>query len=149
MALFGRKMVVACVAVAFASLLMLGATIMIYYHNRFPCAEDSAFDFLSPDEQWNAELMERHCDNSFLIIHVYLHLRNEPVDVRYYTGVATTNDVFVMEYQDGDPEPSLEWNAPTQLTIRCPACRAERVKMHKDHWGPIAVRYQLSNRDNH
>lgn len=148
MALFGRKTVIACVAVAFAALLMLGTTSTIYFHNPLPCDEEHNFESLSPDEQWTAEVMERRCEDSPLIIHVYLHRLEEPVYLGGYSGLAAINDVFVMEHHDGDPELSLEWDSLSQLTIRCPTCQAQRVKMHKDHWGPITVRYQLAYPDN-
>jgi len=148
MALFDRRTVIFSLAFCFAILLMLGTTSMIYYHNRLPCDEDFDSRFLSPDGEWTADLMERRCQDSPVVIHVYLHRMEEPIETSDYSGVAARNDIFVLKHDSGDPEPSLEWNTSSQLTIRCPGCLATRVRMRKERWGPITVRYQPSYPDS-
>lgn len=140
---FARKMIFGALAFGLAILLMTGATSMIYYHYRPLCSESEFSQSTSPDGQWAADVMARRCgDESPYMIHVNLRHVGEPIRFGYLSGRADAGEVFLTEQESPEIVPTLEWSAPSQLTIRCSGCRAAGV--HEEHWGPITVRYQLS-----
>src|SRR5215510_5107949 len=143
MVLLDRRTIVAALAFGFAILVMLGAMSMTQYPNYPLRYSEAVFsESISPDEQWSAALIERRCGDDPLIIHVNVRRVGDPIRVGYWSGRADKDDIFALEQENTDPYPTVEWNTPRQLTIRCPGCPARRVKMRQEQWGPITVHYE-------
>jgi hypothetical protein len=137
-------MILAAFAFGAFMLLMTGVLTVIYFHNRPQCSESVASESASPDGQWRAAVMERHCgDESPLYVHVNLRAAGEAIDRAYFSGRSEQGEIFVAEEETRATAPTLAWNSPRRITIRCPWCRPGLVRQRLAHWGPIAVEYQL------
>ncbi len=142
---FAKKMLLGALAFGSAMALMAGVLSAIYFHNRPRCSEAVVSYSASPDGQWKAVVMERRCgEEAPFYMHVNLGPAGDPIPVAFFSGRSEEGEVFVAEEETRDINPTLEWTSPDRLTIHCPRCRSALVRKRMEHWGPIAVQYQLS-----
>ncbi|HEY6304931.1 MAG TPA: hypothetical protein VI488_00560 [Candidatus Angelobacter sp.] len=138
---FARKMIFGSLAFGAAMLLLAGVLSVVYFHNRPRCSERVLSEATSPDRQWTAMVMERRCgEESPFVIHVNLRPAAEPVRFGYFSGQADDGEIFAVEEDTQPAALAMEWVSSTQLTIRCPRCRAA-LKL-SELLGPVRIRYE-------
>jgi hypothetical protein len=141
---FARKMLLGIAGFGSAMLLFAGLLSVIYFHNRPRCSEAVLSEAASPDKEWTATVLQRRCgDESPFFVHVNLRPAAEPIQLAFFSGRAEEGEVFLVEQESPEVGPELEWSSPTQLTVRCPRCRAVLVQKRDERWGPIELRYEL------
>jgi hypothetical protein len=141
---FARKMIFGGLAYGGALLLMAATLSAIYFHNRPECSEAAISQAASPDGRWKAVAMERRCgDESPFYLHINLSAAGDPIRFGFFSGRSQEGEVFIVEDETRDLNPTLQWTSPDQLTVHCPRCRASLVKKREQHWGPITLRYEL------
>jgi hypothetical protein len=144
---FARKMLLSSLAFGSAMVLMAAALSVVYFHAHPPCSEQVLSELASPDRRWVASVMQRRCgDESPFLLHINLRPATQPLRLGFFSGRANDGEVFLGEQEDFSAVPNLHWDSPAQLTVDCPGCSQARVKTRLASWGPVTVRYQISER---
>jgi hypothetical protein len=141
---FVRKMIFGGLAFGVTMLVLGGVLSAIYFHVSPRCSEAVVSESASPDGRWAAAIMERRCgEESPLYMHVNLRAAGDPILQAYYSRRSEAGQVFVIEEDTRDRNLAIEWSSPREITMRCPWCRSALVQKREEHWGPIAVHYEL------
>jgi hypothetical protein len=144
---FARKMLFGAFGFAGVMLLMAGMLSVVYFHAHPRCNEQVFSSLRSPDQRWEAVVMQRRCgDEEPFLVHVNLRPGGGPLRLGYFSGKADEGEVFLTEQDDMDVVPELRWDSPEQLTIVCPGCRRSLVQTREHRWGAITMRYEMAER---
>jgi hypothetical protein len=144
---FARKMVYGSFVYGGMLLVMFAVLTVVYLHTRPRCSDRVVAESTDQSGQWTANVMERRCGaEAPFFTHVNLRPAAEDLKTGFFSGSATDGEVFLVEQDAAGSGVTLHWTSRTALKISCPHCGADLVKKRDEHWGSIAIEYDLPQR---
>jgi hypothetical protein len=141
---FAKKMWRAGFAFSGLLLLMGAGFTVVYVHARPRCGDRVVSEFVSPDRQWTATVLERRCGEDAPFVS-RINIRNADAKLvrGFFSGQANQNNVFMVEQDAAGAGFNLDWNSPGQLTIRCRHCDPRYVHQQDTQHDSLTIRYEL------
>ena len=144
---FARKMVFGSFVYGGMLILMFAVLTVVYLHTRPRCSDRVVVESADQAVQWTAAVMERRCGaEAPFFTHVNLRPAGKDLTLGFFSGSATDGEVFVLEQDAVSAGLTLHWTSPLALTITCPRCSPGLVRKHDEHWGSVAIEYDLPQR---
>ena len=141
---FARKMVYGSFVYGGIMLVMFAVLTVVYLHTRPSCSDRVVAESTDQSRQRTATIMERRCGaEAPFFTHVNLRPTGKDLETGFFSGSATEGEVFLVEQDAASAGVTVRWTSPTALSISCPHCSAELVRKRDEHWGSIAIAYEL------
>jgi hypothetical protein len=144
---FARKMVYGSFVYGGIMLVMFGVLTVVYLHTRPRCSDRVVAESTDPSQQWTATVMERRCGSEApFFAHVNLRPAGKELNIGFFSGSASEDEIFVVEQDAADAGLTLHWTSPTALIISCPHCSGTLVSKHDGRWSNVVIEYDLPKR---
>src|SRR5438270_5052770 len=141
---FARKMVYGSFVYGGMMLVMFAVLTAFYLHSRPRCSDRVVAESTDQTRQWTATVMERRCGaEAPFFTHVNLRPAGKDLNTGFFSGSAIEGEVFLVEQDAAGARITLLWTSPTALIIACPRCSPGLLRRHDEHWGSVAINYDL------